>query len=208
MKTLLFGTAWAENQEHMDGRCGRWYAHHQAIPWPCEVVFALIGDGVSRDIRWPAGPVNINLIPHLGRPGHLEHEGWWRSFSHAAHVAKQQHCDRIWHVETDAYVASRRAVDWLYSVKSGWEVAWCPRYGFPETCIQAIGGDQFERLADYGRIYNKVKGQHPEHILPFSRVERGLIGDRYGETGDDPGRIDGLDYYVQCPPHITVPYRQ
>lgn len=207
VKTLLFGTAWAGSQADMDARSGRWLAHHRAIPWPCEVEFALIGDGIKNGISWPEGCHRVNLEPHLGRPAHLEHKGWWRSFCHSASLARELGCERIWHIETDAYVASSRTVQWLDSVKSGWEVAWCPRHNFPETCLQAIGVDCFDTLAGFWGRYPTLRGHHPEHVLPFTRVEKGLVGDRYGESGTDPAAIDGLDFYVQTPPNITVPYR-
>lgn len=209
MKTLLFCTAWADSTEAMAARVGRWVAHHDAIAYPCTVELAVIGDGIAPSITWPAGAYHrTNLEPHLGRPAHLDYPGWWRSFGHAATVARELGCRRIWHVESDFFLASRRMVNKLNEIEQGWVVFWCARHGFPETAVQAIGEENFDLLADLGAKHMTFAGRHAEHIIPFTTVIRDMVGDRYGETGVPPETIAGLDYYGQCPGHIPMVFSE
>ena len=120
MRTLLFCTIYAEDQAGM-GRLEKWLEHHQGLAYPCEVKLAAIGDGIDPRIYWPSGLDSIsNLQPHLGRPSHLNYPGWWRSFAHSVTVARANQCRRIWHVESDFFIASQRMIDRMHSLTRGW----------------------------------------------------------------------------------------
>lgn len=205
MKTLLFCTAWADSTEAMANRVGRWFTHHGSIPYPCPVELAVIADGIAPGIRWPDGAYyRANLEPHLGRPSHLDYPGWWRSFGHAAKVARELGCQRIWHVESDFFLASHRMVNKMNEIERGWVVFWCARHGFPETAVQVIAEEYFGKLSKMERDYHSFRGRHAEHILPFTTVIRDMVGDRYGELGVMPETIADLDYYGQCPGNIPM----
>jgi len=52
----------------------------------------------------------------------------------------------------------------------------------PEAAIQVIAEDQFaatQRFVDLG--FHEASRVMPEKSLPFTRVEKGFYGDRYGE---------------------------
>jgi hypothetical protein len=208
LRTLLFCTAWADNAEALDRRVGRWVRHHASIPWPCDVRLAVAADGIDPDVPWPAGDYErLNHVPHLGRPDHLSYPGWWRSFTSGLTLACNVGAVRMWHVESDFFVASERMVDRLHAATRGWTAFWCERWGFAETAVQAICCDRYRDLQDLKtRLevggYRTFDGQHAEHVLPFDQVERGMVGDRYGEAGVDPRSIPGLDYYGQLGPEF------
>lgn len=211
MRTLLFCTAWADSQEHMEWRVGRWLDHHAMISWPCEVELAVIGDGIDAAIGWPRGRGRyrgVNLHPHLGRPSHLDYPGWWRSFGQSGALARRLGCQRIWHVESDFFLASRRMVNRMNEIERGWAAFWCSRYNFPETAIQVIGEEHFDRLAEFERDCHLFQGQHAEHIIPIVTIIRDVVGDRYGERGVSPELIKGLDFYGQRPGDITPIFRE
>lgn len=205
MRTLLFCTAWSDSTEAMATRVGRWLDHHAMLPYPCEVVLAVIGDGIDGSIQWPGGFYQrANLQPHLGRPSHLDYPGWWRSFGHSATIARELECKRIWHVESDFFIASQRMINRMSEIETGWIAFWCARHNFPETAIQVIGEEHFDKLADLGARHMDFAGKHAEHIIPFTTIIRDMKGDRYGESDADPTTIAGLDYYGQWRGHVPA----
>jgi hypothetical protein len=211
LKTLVFCTAWAETTADLDARVGRWLRHHQAIPWPCEVVIAVFADGLPEPVTWPAGDYfRANLYPHLGRPNHLSYPGWWRSFAYASRAARLAGCERIIHIESDFYICSWRMVDKLAELTSGWTAFWCARHGFPESAIQVIGPNRFSEIDSLWEQlsmtdFRGFDGCHAEWSLPFDRIVREMTGDRYGELGKEPRSIPGIDWYGQLTPDLKPP---
>ena len=193
------------------GRLEKWLEHHQHLLYPCWVITAAIGDGIDPAIRWPEqrgnGYVEVNLEPHLGRPSHLNYPGWWRSFAHSVTVARANQCRRIWHVESDFFIASQRMIDRMHSLTRGWSAFWCPRHQFAETGIQVICEDKFAELEAYKSRRRQMEGRHAEGVLPLNNVFRDMVGDRYGEAGTHPLAIDGLDYYGQVTPETPMVFR-
>jgi hypothetical protein len=205
VKTLLHCTAWAETTAELDHRVGRWLRHHQAIPWPAttDMRYGVTGDGIGPEVVWPAGDYEAeNLLPHLGRPSHLAYPGWWRSFTYSVVMAEQIGADRIWHVESDFFLASRRMIERLSDVRSGWVAFWCPRHQFAEAAVQVICRDRFNQLhAIRNRLmasnWTCFDNDHAEFVFPFDQVDRSMCGDRFGEAGVDPLAVAGLDFYGQ-----------
>jgi hypothetical protein len=65
-------------------------------------------------------------------------------------VARHHGCRRIVHIESDAYVLSRRMQAFLASRTAGWTAMWCPRWSFAESAIQVICEDQFDAVQRLG----------------------------------------------------------
>lgn len=90
----------------------------------------------------------------------------------------------------------------MMGFSDGWAVMWCPRYGFPETAIQAICGAHLWRLGAYymaGRLFwlkDRGLSGFAERLLPFTEVCTCFQGDRYGELG--PDYPDTADYVCQA----------
>ncbi|MBK6393940.1 MAG: hypothetical protein IPF73_03995 [Betaproteobacteria bacterium] len=142
-----------------------------------------------------------------GRIGLTGHRGWWRSFLFSLEIARAYGFERIVHVESDAFLLSRRIVDRINATTDGWTAFWCPQYGVPEPALQVIAHDQFDAMAAVAaRGLDALTEALAELTIPFTRVEQGYAGNRYGETR---GRIPGYaDYACQVnAPAIAVRYR-
>jgi hypothetical protein len=218
--TLIFCTSYVADGAAWSTRYRRWLDHHGAIPWH-DALLCLIDDAspfvppTTEVICVPAGaplpdapslPLMVRFPDRLGRPALIRYPGWWRSFLHSLVVARHYGCERIVHIESDSFVLSRRMAAFVEGRRSGWTAFWCPRWRFPETCIQVICADQFDamqRLADDG--WDRHAGQLAERELPFTDVVRDPHGNRYGEFRS---RIPGFaDFAAQVQPHHKVWFR-
>ena len=144
---------------------------------------------------------------HEGRIRLTGHRGWWRSFLFSLDIARAYGFERIVHVESDAFLLSRRIVDRINATTDGWTAYWCPQYGVPEPALQVIAHDQFDAMAAVAeRGLDALTVALAELTIPFTRIERGYAGNRYGESR---GRIPGYaDFACQVnAPAIAVRYR-
>jgi hypothetical protein len=195
LPTLLFCTSFVDSQESWDARYRPWVDFQQSMPLCRDATFMFDDASPYRpdDPRivvgetLPDSPDHERIHfhrfgSHLGRRGLTGHLGWWRSFTFALDVAERYGFRKLIHVESDAYVLSRRGADYIEGLASGWTALWCPRYNMPETGIQVIVEDQFaamRRIADLG--VETLARSLAETSLPFTHVEKGLAGSRYGE---------------------------
>jgi hypothetical protein len=216
-QTLIFCTSHMADAEAWHGRYRRWLQHHAAIPWT-DALLCLIDDGSPvlpppQEVTSvsalaplppsPALPLLVRFPDRLGRPALLHYPGWWRSFLHSVVVARDYGCERIVHIESDSFVLSRRMAAFVQERRTGWTAFWCPRWRFPETCIQVICADQFDtmhRMLEGG--WDRYAGQLAERVLPFTEVVREPHGNRYGEYRS---RIPGFaDFAAQVLPQHRV----
>lgn len=198
MKTLLFCTSFTDNdpQRYQD-----WinYYFPKMNGLGAEQIF-LIDDGSKITDLDPKLKVikaeeplpdilegNLNMVhfcENLGRTALLTYPGWWRSFTFSVKIAQKYSFDKIIHIESDFYVVSPRLTTYLKELKSGWTALWSETYRFPETAIQVICQDRF---ADLEKFYKKgtefyMKNKiFAEKKLPFTKIEKGFLGGRYGE---------------------------
>jgi hypothetical protein len=218
--TLVFCTSYVADAHAWESRYRRWLRHHMAVPWT-HALICLIDDASP---FWPPAvevaslrigqplppspprPLMLHFDERLGRTGVTHYPGWWRSFLHSVQVARHYGCAKIVHIESDAFVLSRRMHDFIESRQQGWTAFWCPRWQFPETAIQVICADQFdamERIAAGG--WERLAGREAERVLPFTDVVREPHGNRYGERRH---RIPGFaDFAVQVLPQHAVWFR-
>lgn len=145
----------------------------------------------------------VRFNEHLGRQSTNCNAGWWRSFSFSWKLVEKYGFDKVVHVESDAYIVSKYLADFINEQKSGWQPLFSEAYKFPETSIQIICKDTFDRLKGlYEDRDNLTKRELAEFCLPFTRVVRGFIGDRYGEPWclRIPEQVDyicqGADLYI------------
>lgn len=196
MKTLLFCTAYAGAPDQWALRYRKWLDFFSASKLARDQIL-LIDDGSPVMPSWRGTriledlpekqPREASVIFHfhdnLGRAAVLDYPGWFRSFFFAAQYAQRYGFDKIVHVESDCYLYSQRIVEFINALSTGWTTFWCPRWGFPETCIQVICADQMERFRAIGnRNYkDELSNQQIEFLLPFTDVRKDFVGDRYGE---------------------------
>ncbi|MBW2645060.1 MAG: hypothetical protein JRE23_02570 [Deltaproteobacteria bacterium] len=152
--------------------------------------------------------LNIVKFPErFGRISMTTYPGWWRSFTFAVKIAQKYSFDKIIHIESDAYVCSLRLAKYIKKINRGWTVLWSNYYDFPETCIQIICKDSFAALEDFyskGDEFFFSCNIAAEHVLPFKKIERRFIGERYG-VKDKVSLPKDIDYMAQVPPDWQIP---
>jgi hypothetical protein len=141
----------------------------------------------------PAGPIVFRFRKRLGRRSMACFPGWWRSFTFAEVIAERYGYDKIIHLESDAFVTSKRLAKVLAEATRGWLAAWCARWKFPEPAIQVICADSLSKLRLFRTKSKKYwfGEEFVEHTLPFTKILRNYKGDRYGEyLRDWPTNVD------------------
>jgi len=132
--------------------------------------------------------------------------GWYRSVFETVKIARKFQYDKIIHVESDAYLISKQICTFIDALDSGWTALWCPKYSFPETSIQIICKDQFDKLEELRNAdLNQFKNLQAEWNLPISQVAKSFEGDRYGEMTNK--QLPGIDYYCQCGLDTILKYK-
>ena len=137
---------------------------------------------------------------NLGRPSVYDYPGWFRSFAFVATYAQAYQFEKIVHIESDAYLISSRIQEYCNDVEDDWVTFLGPRHDYPETGIQVVAGRGLSLYYDVAaQPYADFAGKPIEVVLPFTKVERGFLGDRYGEYPDlcpARGRLDNAGIYA------------
>jgi hypothetical protein len=108
--------------------------------------------------------------------------GWVRSFLYAAHYARNYGFDRVIHVESDAFIVSERLCQHFNEIENEWVILWCPHHAFPESGIQVMAGSGADMFFEFAKTpCSQLLGRTAEWGMPRTRIEKGFIGDRYGE---------------------------
>jgi hypothetical protein len=199
VKTLVFCTAYSRHRtgyvEAWDERYRRWVRAIITSALRYDQIL-IIDDGSPVLPDWPGLPVLTELAEvqpaasvvlfhfrdNLGRSATMDYPGWFRSFTFAASYAEAYGFEKIIHIESDAFLITRRIQQYCNDVDNGWVTFLCARHGYPETGLQIIAGTGMEiyrRLCV--RPYGDFVGTPIETLLPFTRVEAQFVGDRFGE---------------------------
>ena len=207
MRTLVFCTSYAANQEVWERRYRRWLDRILATG-PVADQILIVDDGSPVLPDWDdvtivdtpgphAGRVVLRHYPdRLGRRSVLDFPGWYRSFCTASDHAAAGGFAKVVHLESDAFLISQAVREHVDALDDGWTAFWCPRHGFAETSIQIMAGgglDLYRAMA--ARPYDVFAGREMEIQLPFSHVEKRFKGDRYGEISAPVPR--DADYALQ-----------
>jgi hypothetical protein len=77
------------------------------------------------------------------------------------------------------FVATKTPERYFNNPTSGWTALWCP----PKRAIQVIAGDAIKRFAEIEHMHphESLIGREFELRLPFDRIQKRFIGNRYGE---------------------------
>jgi hypothetical protein len=194
-RTLVFCTAFARTADVWDYRYRTWLDAILGSELQFERIL-LVDDGSPTLPNWSdvaivhensappddAGIVLYHFSDHLGRVSDFDFPGWYRSFAYAGRYAQRNGYRKVVHIESDAFLISRRIRAYLNAIRNGWIATWCPRHNFPESGIQVIAGQAMSALAEVCERPNShfVTG-NIEHQLPFTHVEKAFKGDRYSE---------------------------
>ncbi|MDR3538214.1 MAG: hypothetical protein P4L71_17095 [Acetobacteraceae bacterium] len=213
MKTLLFCTSYAATEAKWDERWQRWLKAVLNSGIKADKVL-IVDDGSPVLPSWPDVAIEAAEAPgSAGTQVSIHHfsdrrgqrvngepfPGWYRSFSHAVLYAIREGFDKIIHIEADAFLITDRAIDFFNACDRGWIGLWCGRHRWPESTLQIINRDQFASCeAFFSQPYSAYLGQpyRPiETLIPYTSINKTLIGDRYGEEGD--AIPFGADYVSQ-----------
>lgn len=221
-KTLVFSTSFADDTDKWERRWGRWLKYVASSGLRVDQIL-IVDDGSPVLPAWPGvivasadqdGFVNAPAVirTHATRLGkNVNGEpfpGWYRSFGHACRYAMDAGFDKIIHIESDAYLLSDRIISYCNELHEGWIGFWSGKYNFPESAIQIVNRDQF---AACRLFFDKAYSQHLynphidiERLIPFTKVNKTFIGDRYGER---PVRVPYVaDFVTQVPVAISDDY--
>lgn len=182
MKTLVFCTSYASDNDTWENRYHSWVKHHNSIGLNMDLML-LSDDGSPCDPEFDYS--NIMMLVHpgnLGRPDSLDYPGWYRSFAGAIEFGVKNNFEKIIHIESDARILSPRLIKSINEQTLGWRTFWCPTHHMPESAIQVIGLDQIKNAYEQTREpYETFKGFAAERYLKFTEVDMTFKGDRYGE---------------------------
>jgi predicted O-linked N-acetylglucosamine transferase (SPINDLY family) len=199
-KTLIFCTSYARDPADWDRRYGRWIdaitqsempqdqilivddGSAELPPWPGVTVVSEAACPTPQAAPVPGGVMLYHFEANLGRVDVWDFPGWYRSFAFAAQYAEAHGFERVIHIESDAFLISKRVQDHLGGLSEGWVALHCSKYNFPELAITAAAGQGVRDFASWTRQPAPFQhGRAVELVVPFSKVEREFIGDRYGE---------------------------
>jgi hypothetical protein len=160
--------------------------------------------GPGDPLQTQAELVFYRFDEHLGRRAVSDFPGWVRSFFFAAEFAEANGHEKILHLESDAFLISPRIQNWVNELRDGWTSLWCPRHRRPESGIQIIAGSAMQTYKDFAsQPVEALAGAVIETTLPFTHVESGFIGDRYGEFQDYVPRQ--AEWCMQAVPNGKLP---
>lgn len=112
--------------------------------------------------------------------------------------------DKLLIIDDDAFLLSKRIMDYVNRIQSGWETFWCPKYRFPEGGISIICRDAFPSYLDFtkGTYESRNHSGWAELMFPYTKVTANFHCDRWGEN-HVPQQPD-MDGYFQCPGDLIL----
>lgn len=115
------------------------------------------------------------------RPSIADYLFQWRSLYFMRSLLREFEYKKLVFIESDFLVISPEMWEWIDGI-GGWATVWSGIYGFPESAFQVI--TPCKEFIDFtAGDFKEHHGRIMEHVLPFTCVERGLVGDRYAEIG-------------------------
>ena len=195
-RTLVFCTAHVDDVTVWDGRYRRWFDALTSSGLHCTTAL-MVDDGSGSLPEWPdvtivregeslvsdAARVLFHFEHNLGRASVFDFPGWYRSFTFACEYADRNRFDKVVHIESDAFIVSKRLRDYIDDVDDGWIALWCAMHDFPEITLQVMAGSGLSAYRTFCASvpHEALVGHAYETQIPFTRIERGFVGDRYGE---------------------------
>ncbi len=166
--------------------------------WPDTDVVTVRSPEDVENVQSRAAILLLRFADRLGRNANYDFPGWHRSFAAGVRYAASHGFERAIHLESDAYILSDRLRAWIADRSSGWAAMWSERYQFPEIAMQVICADELANAGHFlRRPYSALIGVTHETALPLTHVEKGFVGERYGEDDCDVPRQ--ADWATQIP---------
>lgn len=155
----------------------------------------------------PAWVTLLRHQEHLERTG--EQHGYiycWRHL-YAIKILMQLGYEKIIFLDSDCFIVSRRMQDYVMSIHNGWEAFWIPKYNFPSAEFHVLCQDAFPIFNAFTSVpYQRHDGKLMETALPFTRINRDLFVDRWGE--DWTPQEKWMDAYCQAPVGLPLEFNE
>lgn len=124
----------------------------------------------------------------------------WRVRYYTEELIKEGY-EKIITIDSDCFVLSKRLAKYIKELNTGWTAMWCEKWQFPEDAMSILCKDSFHLFKNFIRVpVERRYGSKLEFSVPFTRIEEGFIGDRYGEDNIDMS--EDMDFYAQAGPNI------
>ncbi|BAI76858.1 hypothetical protein AZL_f00980 (plasmid) [Azospirillum sp. B510] len=194
-KSLLFCTSYVDSDDSWNKRYKLWMEYYKNSVLARHNI-CMIDDGGGH--RPDCGDIIFHRFDNrLGRKSETNFPGWWRSFLFSVEIARREGCNKIIHIESDAFLISNRIMLYIDSIQNGWVSFWCRRWQMPESAIQVICEDNFDKISEISEkdLRSDFFLKSAESLLPFTETIKFFKGDRYGEYIDHIP--DDADYVCQ-----------
>ena len=200
MPTTLAVPTWMPDQEAFDRAAACLKYYRERTGWDQFVIDDGSPVAYTSSLQHAFPHLTILRFPvHYGRTGILNYLFIWRALYAVESLFNLWERDKVALTCVDFYMLSERMIRYVGEEASGWTTFWCPGYGFAETACQVIATDCLEyRAFVAGGSFHRHDGILMETALPFTEVNKTMMGDRYGERPRDqwPQTIDGLDFWA------------
>lgn len=208
MKTLLFAPCYLDEGDRLQ-RNLKWLKYYKDLKGNLKYDDILLVDNASsisslQELKKDHSDIRVlESKVHLSRLTEHAYGYWFKAFRKGISYALNNGYDKIIHCDSDVFILKQELVDYVNSINSGWNCLYCSMYDYPETTFQIIGKDKFEEAYDF--FLDGFLKFYPYKIaeteIPFTHVEKGFIGDRYGEL-NKPQTLE-MAWYGQC--LVTTP---
>lgn len=141
---------------------------------------------------------------HLGKekqPHDNDYNYVWRAFYHIEALFNIY--DKVILIDSDTFIVSPQMARYIRNCEKGWETFWIPMYDFASAEIQILNRDALQTLKKFvSTPYEKRNGTLMEKELPYTKINRNFVGNRYGELRLQQPKE--ADFYSQAPGDIDI----
>ncbi len=119
--------------------------------------------------------------------------------------------DKIINIDSDCFVLTQKAADYIKGLDSGWTTFWCRKYRFPENAAHILCKDAFPRFLDFTRECkweDRATDKPMEKVLPFTHIDKELSCDRWGESKFKIRQNAHQDIYCQTKIDIELVFNK
>lgn len=196
MKTAIVTTSFLEPQERFDKTIKFINHYKKHTKWDIIVLDNCSPKELLEKFHTEGNVITISFDKHLPRDSHLSYPYLWRAVYYLKTLLKGY--DRLIYCDNDFFMLSDKMFKYVEDIKEGWVTFFCPRHQFPETGCHIITKDcpEYENFVADGK-FMKYNGFTMETTLPVTKVEKDMIGDRFGEFENKPD-FRTVDFWAQA----------
>lgn len=124
----------------------------------------------------------------------------WRAFYHIR--ALMAYYDKVIICDSDCFILSKRLANHIRDLKSGYHVMWSALAGYPATELSIICKDAYSDLEEWfdAKTWQERAQERKrfESEPPYTHIEKGFVGDRYGFDEVNIPQCKNMDWYSQA----------